>query len=113
MQERTVDISFPVKENILLSIKEPKDGFTNEVKYLSALYFYRKGRLSLGKAAELAGYNKIELIEKLQNEKEYHIHILSDSQKLYDSNILTVTRQVKYSLKNENTLDLVLGLNGI
>lgn len=71
MQERTVDISFPVKENILLSIKEPKDGFTNEVKYLSALYFYRKGRLSLGKAAELAGYNKIELIEKLQNAKEY------------------------------------------
>ena len=36
-----------------------------------------------------------------------------DSQKLYDANILTVTRQVKYSLKNENSLDLVLGLNGI
>ncbi len=71
MQERTVNISFPVKENILLSIKESKDEFTNEVKYLSALYFYRKGRLSLGKAAELAGYNKIEIIEKLQNEKEY------------------------------------------
>ncbi|MBF0259038.1 MAG: type I restriction endonuclease subunit R [Desulfamplus sp.] len=36
-----------------------------------------------------------------------------DSKKLYDANILTVTRQVKYSLKNENSLDLVLGLNGI
>lgn len=35
------------------------------------------------------------------------------SQKLYDANILSVTRQVKYSLKNENSLDLVLFLNGI
>ncbi|MBF0259042.1 MAG: UPF0175 family protein [Desulfamplus sp.] len=71
MQERKVNISFPIKENILLSIKETKDGFTHEVKFLSALYFYRKGRLSLGKAAELAGYNKVEFIEKLQKEKEY------------------------------------------
>jgi type I restriction enzyme, R subunit len=36
-----------------------------------------------------------------------------DSQALYDSNILTVTRQVKYTPKNENSLDIVLGLNGI
>ncbi len=36
-----------------------------------------------------------------------------DSRALYDANILTVTRQVKYSLKNENELDIVLGLNGI
>jgi len=32
---------------------------------------------------------------------------------LYNKNRLTVTRQVKYSLKNENSLDLVLGLNGL
>jgi len=36
-----------------------------------------------------------------------------DSQALYDSNLLTVTRQLKYTLKNENSLDIVLGLNGI
>ncbi|QTA79938.1 Uncharacterized protein dnl_22200 [Desulfonema limicola] len=45
MQERTINICFPVKENILLSIKKSKDDFTNEIKYLSALYFYRKKRL--------------------------------------------------------------------
>jgi type I restriction enzyme R subunit len=33
--------------------------------------------------------------------------------RLYDLNRLTVTRQVKYSLKNENSLDLVLSLNGL
>ncbi len=32
---------------------------------------------------------------------------------LYDANRLTVTRQLKYSLKNENSLDLVLSLNGL
>ncbi|MBN2374717.1 type I restriction endonuclease subunit R, partial [bacterium] len=36
-----------------------------------------------------------------------------DTQWLYDSNILTVTRQVRYSTKNENSIDMVLGLNGI
>lgn len=32
---------------------------------------------------------------------------------LYEKNILTVTRQVHYSAKNSNSLDLVLSLNGI
>ncbi len=71
MQERTVTISFPIREDILLSVKESKDEFTRELLFLSALYFYRKRRLSLGKAAELAGYRKIEFIEKLQREKEH------------------------------------------
>jgi predicted HTH domain antitoxin len=71
MQERTINISFPIKENILLSIKESKKEFTDEILYLSALYFYRKKRLSLGKAAELAGYRRLDFIEKLQREKEY------------------------------------------
>lgn len=72
MSERVVNISFPVKENILLSLKETKDEFARDILFLSALLFYRKRKLSLGKAAELAGYNnKIEFIEKMQKEEEY------------------------------------------
>jgi len=71
MPERTINISFPIKENILLSLKGTKSEFTNEILYLSALHFYRKRKLSLGKAAELAGYKKIEFIEKLQRENEF------------------------------------------
>jgi len=71
MYERSINISFPVKENILLSLKGSKKEFTNEILFYSALYFYRKRRLSLGKAAELAGYNKTEFIKKLQSEDEY------------------------------------------
>ncbi len=37
----------------------------------------------------------------------------TESQVIYDSNILTVTRQVKYTTRNENPLDIVLGLNGL
>lgn len=36
-----------------------------------------------------------------------------DTQKGYDANILSVIRQVKYNTKNENSLDLVLFINGL
>ena len=36
-----------------------------------------------------------------------------DTERLYLLNHLTVTRQVKYSLKNENSIDLLLSLNGL
>jgi type I restriction enzyme R subunit len=36
-----------------------------------------------------------------------------DTEKLYNQNILSITRQVKYSKKNENSLDMVLFLNGL
>ncbi|MEX2014821.1 MAG: DEAD/DEAH box helicase family protein [Candidatus Saccharimonadales bacterium] len=37
----------------------------------------------------------------------------AEATKLYNSNIFTVIRQVHYSLKNRNSLDMVLFLNGI
>ncbi|NNJ09164.1 type I restriction endonuclease subunit R [Chloroflexales bacterium ZM16-3] len=37
----------------------------------------------------------------------------AEHQRRYRANLLSVTRQVRYSLKNENSLDLVLFLNGL
>ena len=71
MNEQIINISFSVKEGILTTLNETKAEFTQDVLFLSALLFYRKRKLSLGKAAELAGYNKIDFIDKLQDEKEY------------------------------------------
>ena len=71
MAEQIINISFPVNEGILTTLKETKDEFTKDVLFLSALLFYRKRKLSLGKSAELAGYNKIDFIDKLKDEKEY------------------------------------------
>jgi len=36
-----------------------------------------------------------------------------ETERLYNLNRLTITRQVKYSLKNENSIDLLLSLNGL
>jgi len=36
-----------------------------------------------------------------------------DTQKLYEANRLTITRQLRYSVKHGNTLDVTLALNGI
>lgn len=71
MTEQTINISFPVKEEILITLKESKDEFTKDVLFSSALLFYRKRKLSLGKAAELAGFSKLDFISKLQEEKEF------------------------------------------
>ncbi len=79
MQEQTVNISFSVKQAILASLNETQDEFTKDVLFLSALLFYRKRKLSLGKAAELAGYSRLDFIDKLQAEKEY-IFDYSDSE---------------------------------
>jgi predicted HTH domain antitoxin len=70
MREKNMNIAFVVKEGILLSLKESTEEFTQNLRFLSALMLYRKNRLSLGKAAELAGYNKLDFIQKLQLEKE-------------------------------------------
>lgn len=70
MPEQVVDISFPINENILLSLKETKAEFIREMLYSTALLSYRRGKLSLGKAAELAGYSKVGFMEKLRIEDE-------------------------------------------
>ncbi len=52
--------------------------------------------------------------------KQFHIayfkpaHGLNpDTLALYEANVLTVTRQLRYSTKNENAIDLVLSVNGL
>ncbi|MFM8333046.1 MAG: UPF0175 family protein [Candidatus Methylumidiphilus sp.] len=63
-------ISFSVNDGIALSLRESAEEFTRDLRFLSALMWYRKNRLSLGKAAELAGYSKLDFIERMKLEKE-------------------------------------------
>ena len=70
MIQKTTQISFSVKEDILLSLKEDAEEFTQDLRFLSALMWYRKRRLSLGKAAELAGCSKLEFLERIKLENE-------------------------------------------
>lgn len=65
-----MNISFSVNDDILLSLKENAEEFTQELRFLSALMWYRRNKLSLGKAAELAGYSKLDFIERMKLENE-------------------------------------------
>ena len=65
-----MNISFSVNDDILFSLKENAQEFTQNLRFLSALMWYRKNKLSLGKAAELAGYNKLDFIERMKVEQE-------------------------------------------
>ncbi len=65
-----MNISFNVNDDILIALKENAQNFTQDLRFLSALMWYRKGKLSLGKAAELAGYSKLDFIGRMKLENE-------------------------------------------
>jgi len=56
-------------EEILISLKEDEKHFLKEVKILAAVKLYELNRLSLGKAAELAGVDKVDFIKVLGEHK--------------------------------------------
>jgi len=64
------EIRLHIDDSILLSLKEEKDMFAKDMLFHHALRLYRKHKLSLGKAAELAGYTRLAFIQKLQAEDE-------------------------------------------
>ena len=57
-----------VDESILLSLKESKEDFIYTMKLFTALHLYKKNRLSLGKAAEFVGIDKLKFMEILKDE---------------------------------------------
>jgi predicted HTH domain antitoxin len=65
-----MNISFSANDGIALSLRESAEEFTRDLRFMSALMWYRKNRLSLGKAAELAGYSKLDFIERMKLENE-------------------------------------------
>jgi len=62
------EIRLHIDDSILLSLKEEKDMFAKDMLFHHALRLYRKHKLSLGKAAELAGYTRLAFIQKLQRD---------------------------------------------
>jgi predicted HTH domain antitoxin len=64
------EIRIQIDDSILLSLKEQKETFAKTMLFQYALWLYRKQKLSLGKAAELAGYTRLAFIQQLQAENE-------------------------------------------
>ncbi|MEA3643181.1 MAG: UPF0175 family protein [Lamprobacter sp.] len=65
-----MNVSFFINDDIPLAINENANDFTRDLRFFAALAWYRKDKLSLGKAAELAGYDKLGFIARMQLEQE-------------------------------------------
>lgn len=68
---KVAELKIPVDELIFVSLKEGKQKFVKEMPLNNAMTLYRKKKLSLGKAAELAGLDRIDFIKKLRDKGEY------------------------------------------
>jgi predicted HTH domain antitoxin len=69
METRQIVINIPDK--VLLAMKSDEATFAREVVLLAAIKLYELGRLSSGRAAELAGIPRLEFLLALQRYKVF------------------------------------------
>lgn len=69
MNSKQVVLEIP--EKILLAEKTDPESFAKELRTLAAVKLYELGRLSSGRAAELAGMTRIEFLLVLKNYKVF------------------------------------------
>ena len=69
MSTRRVTLSIP--EKVLLAEKTDEDSFAREMSVLAAVMLYELGRLSSGRAAELANMSRVEFLTSLSRYKVF------------------------------------------
>ena len=69
MSSRQVTIEIP--EKVLLAEKSDEVAFARELRLLAAIKLYELGRLSSGRAAELAGKSRVEFLLLLGDYKVF------------------------------------------
>lgn len=69
MPDRQVILEIP--EKVLLAEKTDEVAFAKEMRILSAVKLFEMGRLSSGRAAELAGMPRVEFLLSLQRYKVF------------------------------------------
>ena len=63
MKENILTIKY--SDDILLSLKESKEEFEEEARYLLALKLYELGKISSGKAAKIAGISRVAFLLRM------------------------------------------------
>lgn len=69
MSSRQLLIDVP--ETVLLAEKTDATSFAREIRMLAAVKLYELGRLSSGRAAELAGMSRVEFLSNLGRYKVF------------------------------------------
>ena len=67
----TRHISIEIPESILIAEKTDEVSFARELRVLAAVKLYEMGRLSSGRAAELAGMARVEFLLSLGRYKVF------------------------------------------
>lgn len=67
----TRHISIEIPESILIAEKTDEVSFAKELRVLAAVKLYEMGRLSSGRAAELAGMSRVEFLMNLGRYKVF------------------------------------------
>ncbi len=58
----TIAVQCP--DEVLISLKEDAESFGRDIALTAAMKFYELGRLSSGRAAELAGMSRVEFLRR-------------------------------------------------
>jgi predicted HTH domain antitoxin len=76
------ELCLNIDDTIFSSLNTGKENFAKDMLFSYALTLYRRNKLSLGKAAELAGLNRLDFIQRLTVEGEpifdYDLEIIED-----------------------------------
>jgi hypothetical protein len=63
--KETDTFTIELPESLLTSFAETPEAFAREVRLAAAIEWYREGRVSQGKGAEIAGMNRWEFLQAL------------------------------------------------
>ena len=78
-------VSIDVPESVLLTEKTDERAFAREIQMLAAVKLYELGRLSSGRAADLAGMPRVEFLLTLERYKVFPLETeLSDLERERD-----------------------------
>lgn len=71
-------VTIPYPEGLPQTLKLSDSEFSDEVRFLAAAKFYELGKISSGKAAKMAGLDRISFIERLGHYKIPAINIQAE-----------------------------------